>query len=159
MNLETSLAKTTKEDLEVFIELEKSVAGSKVYSPMLDREEALREIEGNDVRFIKIGEEIAGSVMLESKNPNHTYISGLVVPPRFQGMGVGKKVMEIVLKELAGKERVDLVVHPENEKAVSLYKSLGFYIESRQENYYGDGEPRLIMVYSGKTPISDLPKN
>jgi ribosomal protein S18 acetylase RimI-like enzyme len=38
------------------------------------------------------------------------------------------------------------VAHPENEIALGLYMSLGFEIESRQENFFGDGEPRLVLA-------------
>jgi ribosomal-protein-alanine N-acetyltransferase len=42
--------------------------------------------------------------------------------------------------------RVDLVTHPQNDIALKLYTSLGFKVESREENYFGDGEPRLVLV-------------
>ncbi len=154
MNLENkenqiSLVKATELDIEKFIELEQSVAGSKTYSPMLIEGEALEEIKNNYVRFIKVGEEIAGSVMLESKGSEHVYVSGLVVTPSFQGQGIARKVMQMVLEELKGVKRIDLVTHPENQKAIDLYTSLGFKIESRKENYFGDGEPRIVLARAG----------
>jgi ribosomal protein S18 acetylase RimI-like enzyme len=51
-----------------------------------------------------------------------------------------------LLKELKIFKRLDLVVHPDNIGAIKLYNSLGFETESLKENYFGDGEPRLIMI-------------
>jgi [ribosomal protein S18]-alanine N-acetyltransferase len=41
---------------------------------------------------------------------------------------------------------VELAVHPDNDAARSLYGSLGFEPSRREENFFGDGEPRVIMV-------------
>jgi ribosomal protein S18 acetylase RimI-like enzyme len=38
------------------------------------------------------------------------------------------------------------VTHPENAGALRLYMSLGFKVESRIEDCFGDGEPRLVMA-------------
>jgi len=51
-----------------------------------------------------------------------------------------------LLEKFKNTERIDLAAHPDNFRAIKLYQSLGFAIESRKENYYGDGEPRLILV-------------
>ena len=69
-----------------------------------------------------------------------------MVIPEFQGQGVAREVLTRLLKELKDVKRVDLVTHPDNQKALQLYQSLGFIVESRKENYFGDGEPRLILA-------------
>lgn len=66
--------------------------------------------------------------------------------PKFQGQRLAKLAMAKLLKELENYKIVDLVVHPENITAIKLYELFGFIIKDRKENYYGDGEPRLIMV-------------
>jgi ribosomal-protein-alanine N-acetyltransferase len=43
---------------------------------------------------------------------------------------------------------VELVTHPENENAIRLYSFLGFRVERRLENYFGDGEPRAVLALS-----------
>ena len=57
--------------------------------------------------------------------------------------------MRYILEKTKGARRIDLVTHPENENALRLYASLGFKVESRLENYFGDGEPRLALAKSG----------
>ncbi len=69
-----------------------------------------------------------------------------MVLPEHQGQGIAKIAMEYILSEIGEAKRIDLVTHPENNKAVNLYASLGFAIESRKEDYFGDGEPRIVMV-------------
>ena len=79
------------------------------------------------------------------------YISYMVVDPAYQGRGVARKALISVLEELKGKRRIELVTHPDNAKALKLYQSLGFIVEGRKENYYGDGEPRLMLVKENQT--------
>lgn len=145
-----SLRKATQKDVDILITLEKSVDGVKTYSAMTESEEMLEELKKDEIFIIEQDGEAVGSVMYEMKSPEHAYISGLVIDPRFQGRGLGKEAMTMAMKELSHCERVDLVTHPENARAIKLYESLGFVIESRKENYFGDGEPRVVMALEKK---------
>ena len=142
---EIHLHKATLEDLKTFVELEKGVDGPKTYSAMTDEEEAKGELANSTVYLIESGGEVVGSIMYERKSDSHVYISDLAIRPERQGSGVGRAVLEQVLKEIGDVERIDLVTHPENEKAIRLYTSLGFHIESEKEDYFGDGETRVVM--------------
>ena len=113
---------------------------------MSDPAEAKEELEKCLVYFIKINNETVGSISYEWKNQNHAYIAGLTIIPEFQGRGLAREAMVKILAEIGEIQRIDLVTHPENAKAIKLYQSLGFKIESQKENYYGDGEPRVIMA-------------
>jgi ribosomal protein S18 acetylase RimI-like enzyme len=143
---EIILKRATDQDVDKFIDIERSIGQLKTYSLMTDKEEALQEIDNNIVYFIILNNEIVGSVMYENKSNDHAYISGLVVNPKCQGRGIARQAMEVIMEELGEKKRIDLVTHPENDKAINLYQSLGFSIKGRKENYFGDGEPRVIMV-------------
>lgn len=145
MNHNLNLKKATGDDLEDLLALERTAEGIKTYSAMTDPEEFLSEIKNNEVFVIEKEGKIVGSIMYEIKSPEHIYLSGLVVDPRFQGQGIARQAMEIILADLTDKNRIDLVTHPENTKAINLYKSLGFVIEGQKENYFGDGESRVVM--------------
>lgn len=54
--------------------------------------------------------------------------------------------MSFILEKCKGAYRIDLVTHPENKNALRLYASLGFKVESRSENFFGDGGPRLLLA-------------
>jgi ribosomal protein S18 acetylase RimI-like enzyme len=140
------LKKASPDDIEDLLRLERCVDGVKTYSAMTDKDEFLAELKDNNVFIIKNNDISVGSIMYEIKNPDHAYISGLVVDPHFQGRGIAREALIIILKELEHYRRIDLVTHPENFRATKLYESLGFSIESCKENYFGDGEPRVVMV-------------
>jgi len=141
-----NLKSATMADLPILLQLEQSVAGTNIYSPMLEESEWKEELQKNHVHLIQGNKQIVGSISYEIKNSDHIYISGLVINPEFQGKGFGKKALLSLLEKFKDVSRIDLVTHPDNTKAVNLYKSLGFVEESRQENYYGDDEPRLVLT-------------
>ncbi len=113
---------------------------------MLGEEEWLVALEIGIVYLIEANGTIVGSVSYEKKGESHMHISGLIVAPPFQGKGIGREAMVQLLVELEGVKRVDLVTHPDNVRALKFYESLGFKVESRKENFFGDGEPRVVMV-------------
>lgn len=140
------LVRATPENIDILIGIEKMVTGMKTYSPMLEKEEWMEQFRKNTtIYLVKKGSEILGEVSYEKKGSEHAYIDGLVIKPDFQKQGIAREVMRRILEELKEFKRIDLVTHPENP-AVKLYESFGFKIESRKENYFGDGEPRLILA-------------
>lgn len=132
-------------DVKTLLEIEKTTAGLKVYSGYFNEVEIEEWINNELVYLIRIGEETVGSISYEIKDEDHAYISGLVIRPEFQKRGLARKAMETLMEELQSFKKLSLVVHPDNH-AVRLYESLGFATESRKENYFGDGEPRIIMI-------------
>ncbi|MFA6227050.1 MAG: GNAT family N-acetyltransferase [Candidatus Paceibacterota bacterium] len=140
-----TLKLATEKDVSIFIELEKSVAHLKVYSAMISEDEVKKEFEKNTIYLIENNNKIVGSIEYEIKNPDHAYISGFVVNPKFQGQGIGREALRLILERLKDIRRIDLVTHPDNP-VLNLYKSFGFVVESRIENYFGDGEPRVVLA-------------
>ncbi|MBI2003427.1 MAG: GNAT family N-acetyltransferase [Parcubacteria group bacterium] len=138
--------RATTEDIPTLIFIEKSVAGTKIYSPMLDEKEWAEEIEKSVVYLVLKDNIVVGNVSYEIKDSDYVYISGFAIDSRFQKQGIGREVLTRLLEEFKDKKRIDLVTHPDNEAALKLYKSFGFVVESRKENYFGDGEPRLVLV-------------
>lgn len=64
--------------------------------------------------------------------------------PQHQGKGYGKKIVAYLLNVVKGK-KVWLVTHPKNTPAIIVYLKAGFVISEWKENYYGDGQPRLLL--------------
>ena len=77
------------------------------------------------------------------------YISNVIVAPSVRGRGFARSALSHVFEMAKGAPRIDLVTHPENEPALRLYQSLGFVVESYKDNYFGDGEPRLVLARTG----------
>ncbi|GFR35547.1 acetyltransferase [Thermobrachium celere] len=87
------------------------------------------EVKNNGVR------KVVGVVGLHvNSNPRcrHSASIGIMVHKDYQGMGIGKALLKEVL-DLADNwlklVRVELCVFVDNDRAINLYKSLGFQIE------------------------------
>jgi len=99
--------------------------------------------------LIKSNETVVGIAAYRVREKGSIYISNVAVDPAFRRLGIARLVMEHILDINKNARRIELVTHPENEHALRLYVSLGFAIESLRENYFGDGEPRLVLARSG----------
>jgi ribosomal-protein-alanine N-acetyltransferase len=141
----TSIERASEADIATLIDIEKSIGDTHTYSSMLEEEEWREELRGNSIFLLKHGSDVVGSISYEEKSPEHLYISGVVVRPEFQGQGIARAALQKVLDEHPAAKRIDLVTHPDNP-ALKLYESLGFKVESRHENYWGEGEPRLLLA-------------
>ena len=139
------LERATTENIQALLEIEKTTIGLKVYSGYFSEKEIKEWINNDVVYLIKNGEEVVGSISYEIKDKNHVYISGLVIKPEFQKRGLARQAMELLFDKLKNFKKLSLVVHPDNH-AVKLYESFGFITESRKENYFGDGQPRIVMI-------------
>ncbi len=145
-----NLRKATSADIPVLLAIEKSVSCSNLYSPMLEEDEWLTELRQNTVYIIEKDGVAVGNISYEEKDDDHVYISGLVVEQQFQGQGIAREALTHLLENLGAVKRIDLVTHPDNVTALKLYQSFGFISESRKENYFGDGQPRLVLALFAK---------
>ena len=140
------LQRATVADVAQYLAVERTAIGPKTYSGITDEREARWEIETNVVYFIKKGGEIAGTIQYEPGRPARAYVSGIVVMPEFEGKGVARGALHLLFKELEGIRRIDAVVHPHNVRSLRLFLSFGFIIESWKDNFFDDGEPRVVLV-------------
>jgi [ribosomal protein S18]-alanine N-acetyltransferase len=141
--------KATANDVKLILEIEKTTLDNKTYHGLYTENEIKDYLKSEIINLIKEGDEVAGLVSFKIKK-NQIYIGGLIIKPEFQRKGLGRQVMKKLLEELKKFEKIDLVVHPDNTAAVKLYKSIGFTEMLRKDNYYGDGEPRLILVLNNR---------
>ena len=138
--------RATTDDVDEFLRIEKSTIGLKIYSRISDKEEALEEIKNNEVYFIIKNNKIIGSCECQIKGADEAYMSGLVILPEFQNQGIARQAIEFRLNKLKNIKRIWLVTHPHNSKVIKMYLSYGFIIESWKDNYFGDGEPRIVLA-------------
>jgi ribosomal protein S18 acetylase RimI-like enzyme len=94
-------------------------------------------------------DEVIGSCQLLRMfdEPSFFYVVGIYVRPRWQGRGLGRAFVVALADELhkAGAEGLLLTVAPSNQRALDLYRSLGFEDETYIRDFYGDGEDRHIL--------------
>lgn len=141
-----NLRKATVDDLKTLVLIEKSLLNLKTYSALVTEDEWKKELSKSVVYLIKKDGAVVGNISYELKENNHAYLSGFAIMPEFQGQGIGREVLRKILEELKDMDRIDLVTHPHNTSAIMLYLSLGFIIEAWKDNYFGDGEPRIVLV-------------
>lgn len=144
-SLTVSLRQASEADIEALIDIEEAVPKTNAYSPMVTERGWKRELSENTVLIIEVDGKAVGSIAYAEKSPEHVYISGMIVRPEYQGRGLATRAMREVMAKYPDTKRIDLVTHPDNP-ALNLYESLGFTVEERKENYFGDGEPRLVLA-------------
>jgi PhnB protein len=143
--LPIAVQEASESDIPALLEIEHSVSNTNTYSAMLTEAEWKEELQKGITYLIKEGEDVAGLISYEQRSPDHIYISGLAVKPEYQGKGIARYSLTRLLSEHPGTKRFDLVTHPDGP-GLKLYQSLGFQVEERKEDYYGDGEPRVIAA-------------
>lgn len=72
----------------------------------------------------------------------------VAVHPDAQGKRIGQRMIERILRVLAmrGASRIFLEVHADNQKAINLYRKLGFTDRGYLADYYGPGHHGLRMM-------------
>jgi len=140
-----TLKLATEKDIPNYIEIEKSLSNLKIYSNMTEFEETKNEFKYNTVYMIENNNKVVGSIQYKIIKPDHIHISGLAVGLKYQHQGIGKEALTQILEKFKDIKKIDLVTHPENP-VLNLYKSFGFVVGKRIENYFGDGEPRVELV-------------
>ena len=139
-----TFVRATVADADRLAAHEQRVANPKDYPPM-DREACAREIASNALYFVEVEGALAATAAWKLRDDGSAYFSSIAVDPDFRRRGIARAAIRFLLGEAKGCARVDLVTHPDNAAAIELYQSLGFAVESRKENYFGDGEPRVVM--------------
>jgi ribosomal protein S18 acetylase RimI-like enzyme len=139
-------ATTAPADVATYFSIEKTTKDITMYSSLASEQEVIDEIKHNEIYFIKKGGTIVGYTSYQLQSDGSAYLGGLVILPKYQKQGIARKAIEFRLKRVADIRRVWLVTHPDNIKVIHLYESFGFKIEGRKENYFSDGQPRLILA-------------
>ena len=82
----------------------------------------------------------------------HAADLGIMVHDRFQGRGIGRELMEMLLQladNFLGLTRVELQVYPDNVRAIRLYERCGFEHEGRRRKAvwrHGEHQDVLLMA-------------
>ena len=80
------------------------------------------------------------------KNSKTIRLYSLCIIPEYGGRGYARQYLLKRMGDLSGYDKLVLEVRAGNEKAISLYKKLGFTIKKSLPGYYPDGEDGLKMI-------------
>jgi diamine N-acetyltransferase len=143
---ETSLREITKETVRLVTALDVGPDQGGLVAPnSVSIAEAYFEPKAW-FRAIYFGDEPAGFAMVWRDPAERVfYIWRFMVDTRFQGKGVGRRALELLLDEARadGVDEVTLSVVPGPQSALAFYKRCGF--EATGEMHGGEAEMRLTL--------------
>lgn len=128
---------------EFFFDL-KIVGDDKFFSPHpTDRDSisSIATVSGMDMYYLLIDQEkVLGYGLLRGWDEGYKIPSlGLAIHPSLRGKGFGRMLMDFlhILASHRGADKVRLRVHAGNEKALKLYKALGytFAVDDMQQGF------------------------
>ncbi|KKQ02057.1 MAG: Ribosomal-protein-alanine acetyltransferase [Candidatus Roizmanbacteria bacterium GW2011_GWA2_36_23] len=141
------------QDAETILKIEKSVS-SLTYHSCNSVNDIIKDYLRKGFLFlILVDNKPAGIISYELIDQSFAYINGLIVTPEYQNQGIASKALAFLLSILKEIEKIELVTHPQNTAALKLYSKYGFIVTGQKENYYGDGEPRLILTKVNKKKL------
>ncbi|MCX6722994.1 MAG: N-acetyltransferase [Candidatus Staskawiczbacteria bacterium] len=145
---EIILQKATIGNIPELLAIEEKLTNLKTYSAGTEAKDWENELNKKTatVYLVLKDKNIVGDVSYDKKSDELVEITGFAIDPKFQKQGIGKQVLTIIFEELKNIKTIKLVTHPENSVAIKIYLSFGFIIKGWNDNYYGDGQPRIIMV-------------
>lgn len=130
------LAPEWEEGLQQFLQDLKASGDEIFFSPHPADADSIRRIaahDGKDLYYLLVEQgEVLGYGMLRGWDDGYQIPSlGLAIHPSARGRGLGKMLMDFLhlLASRRGAEKVRLRVRANNEKALNLYKSLGYAFE------------------------------
>ena len=77
-------------------------------------------------------------------------ILNLFVLEEYRGQGIGKKLIDEVIK-VCDKEKIDMLtleVRVSNKYAIKMYEDIGFKVGTVRKKYYENKEDALLMILS-----------
>ncbi|MHC4662282.1 MAG: GNAT family N-acetyltransferase [Planctomycetota bacterium] len=125
---------------ELFREYEKDIGFDLCFQGFADE---LANLPGEyappygEILLAERGGEIAGCVVMQRISDSFCEMKRLYVRPAFRGSGLGRKLAEAIIDAARGRNytRMRLDTVPGMEKAISLYRKLGFQdIDSYRHN-------------------------
>jgi ribosomal protein S18 acetylase RimI-like enzyme len=149
------LRRADARDVALIVDFERKVASAKLYGKPLDHAAAASEIDINQYYLHLNNGCIVATGALRQRDDGSIYLSNIAVLPveRRRGFARAMMIHLLALCDNAGERPapIDLAVHPDNQAARALYTSLGFAAGEIRPNFFGDGEPRLIMHHTRTT--------
>ncbi|WP_235029276.1 GNAT family N-acetyltransferase [Streptomyces sp. 3213.3] len=107
------------------------------------------------------GDTLYGYIIATWPRNGVSWILSLGIAPDRQGQGLGRLLMAELLMQLRSERvhKVHLTVDPDNDRAVALYRHLGFTpIGDVHKDYFGPGEHRILMTLDLSDSTAPPPK-
>ncbi|MGC9345867.1 MAG: ribosomal protein S18-alanine N-acetyltransferase [Candidatus Bathyarchaeales archaeon] len=136
----------TKDDLEKILEIEKaSFKRTDAFSPTLFKK-YLRELEEGFFVVLDKRNSIVGYAILGEEN-DKGYLLSIAIHPKKRNQGFATSLLKFLEFKCyeKGLTKMTLEVRVNNEKAIAIYKNLGFVEVGKKKGFYKDGVDALVM--------------
>lgn len=117
-----------------------------LYIAHTSQEAIIKLINTCELYLIKEAEVPVGVIAYSMEDKEVAYVEEVVVKPQFKGKGYGHQAMQWLTNHLKDVKKITLVTHPHNTPAIRLYLKNGFKIVKWNDNYFGDGQPRITLA-------------
>ncbi|WP_054815057.1 GNAT family N-acetyltransferase [Nocardia arizonensis] len=139
------LRKARLDDLATISVLEHDLFADLAYSYVVLRQ--LYDLHGAHWVVAEVDRIVRGYALVGLDTQRCAWVMGLGVDAAYSGHGIGRELLESAVENcrLAHAERVKLTVRPGHDAAASLYTKVGFTVISKEDHYFGLGEPRHVL--------------
>ncbi|MFD0363729.1 GNAT family N-acetyltransferase [Nocardia sp. GCM10030253] len=137
----------TREDLADIAALEKQQLGDLACSLVILRQ--LFDLHGSHWVVADVDGHVRGYALVGINAAQRAWVLGLAVAAGYQRRGFGTALLAqaISVCRAALVDRVYITVRPTNQRAANLYKNAGFLWAGHEQRYFGEGEPRDVLVH------------
>lgn len=143
-----NLRSATHDDLTPLLALEQACFGHAAYPPF-----PLRQFIDLCPQSFLVAEDDTGvcgytfGALVSDRARVDAWLLALAVSERARGRGLGRQLSLRLVEILdgLGASRIRLTTELDNAVAIQLYTGLGFREIERAEDYFGPGEPRVVM--------------
>jgi ribosomal protein S18 acetylase RimI-like enzyme len=103
---------------------------------------------GKVFAMIEDGVIVSAGEFIQKFESKEVYLYGVSTKVGYWGKGYARELLEKSMEYFAkiGMEKMSLTVAAENERALELYKKLGYNIEGIHKNEYGKDRDRVYMI-------------
>lgn len=132
-----SLRKATDKDLDLTYKIKKNALHEYLemlwgWNETAQNEFHQKHFKKGNFQIIEQQEEGIGYLEIENRE-DHIFLANIMILKQFQGKGIGKIILEDLMKHHA---EIHLEVLKVNKRAVQFYQNLGFEIEQESEDSY-----------------------
>lgn len=141
------LRTATAADLRGIIAIEREQFGHLAYPYFVLRQ--LFELHGPDWTVAEHRNTVCGYVLTAISADRCAWFLGFAVAGYCRGRGYGRTLLVSALAHCRklGVDRVFVTVRPDNHTAYRLYEDVGFVRSDHEAAYFGDDEPRDVLVH------------
>lgn len=108
-------------------------------------EEMLKFFKNSTLYIVCKNNVPAAYFAIEKKGKDEAEITTVAVIPDYQRKGIGRMIIKNAFSLLKDYKSIKIITHPYNTGAIILYLKSGFKIYGWKDNYFGDGQPRLLL--------------